>query len=78
MRRILIVLGGLLALSCLASCKSVEASYVEADRATYEAIAPEYRKYVEADAALADFQKDIRLQTLATWEHRLTQAEEAK
>ena len=33
----------------LPGCLGLEAAYVAADRATHEALAPEYRRYVERD-----------------------------
>ena len=52
--------------------------YVAADRATYNAIAPEYSQYVHADPALDDDEKARRDRTLATWDARLRAAEGAK
>jgi hypothetical protein len=46
-----------------------------ADRATHDAIAPEYRAYVDADAALTPSQKELRTMTLDSWERRITAAE---
>ena len=42
---------------------------------THEAIAPEYRLFVERDAALDEGQKERRSRTLDAWAARLTEAE---
>lgn len=65
----------LLLLTCQA-CASVPELYVDADRATFDAVAPEYTRYIESDADLDDGQKDRRLRTLDTWERRIQAAEE--
>lgn len=62
---------GLLVL--LASCASD--AYVMADRATFDAVAPEYRAYVQADPALDEATKANRLRTIETWQERLEAAE---
>lgn len=48
---------------------------VETVRSLYDAIGPEHRVYVKADARLNESQKRIRLQTLASFERMLTEAE---
>ena len=45
--------------------------YLSADRATYDAVAPEYSAYVHADPALDDDERATRDRTLATWDARL-------
>lgn len=71
-------IGGLLvALVCaaaLTSCTPVQA-YVQADRATYEAIAPPHARYVAADASLSPEQKQDRQDLLDTWRKRIESAE---
>lgn len=52
-----------------------QAAYVAADRATWEAVAPEYRAYVEADPRLDDAQRARRRTTLETWARRIAEAE---
>lgn len=61
------------ALLLLSACEglSVADAYVEADRLTYEAIAPSYRAYVEADVSLDEFSKQSRYRLLQTWEQRI-------
>jgi hypothetical protein len=46
----------------------------QADRATYEAIAPEYEAYVTADPLLTKEQKERRHQTIRSWEAKLPPA----
>lgn len=58
----------------LCSC-SVQSSYVAADRATYDAIAPFHRQYVEADPSLGPDQRELALLVLDTWRVRLETAE---
>lgn len=48
-----------------------------ADRATYDAIAPEYAAYVDADPTLDTARKQRRLRTLDAWRVRLEAAEQA-
>lgn len=45
----------------------------EADRATFDAIAPEYLGYVTQDPALTDEQKERRRQTVRSWEAKVKQ-----
>lgn len=56
-------------------CQSIAPEYVAADRATYEAIAPAHRRYVEADDSLTQPEKDRRYRLLQSWRLRLEQAE---
>lgn len=39
----------------------------DAEVATYKAIAPEYRSYVQADPALSESDKRLRINTLERW-----------
>tara|TARA_Y100000114_G_scaffold55678_1_gene50953 strand:- start:758 stop:988 length:231 start_codon:yes stop_codon:yes gene_type:complete len=61
------------ALALLSACEgiSVADAYVKADRMTYEAIAPSYRAYVEADETLDEPSKQSRYRLLQTWELRI-------
>ena len=61
-----------LLLALLSSCTNPVSQ--AADRATYNAIAPEYTKYVETDSALSLPQRQRRLRTLASWKARLDAA----
>lgn len=73
---LLCAVGLMLALSSLAC--SPTAPYVAADRATYNAIAPEYSRYVEADPTLDTEDRALRQSTLATWDLRIRGAEKAR
>lgn len=57
----------------LAACNP-GAAYVEADRLTHEAIAPEHRRYVDADPNLDAEQKARRHRTLDAWAVRIEHA----
>ncbi len=63
----------LCALLC-ASCTPT-AVYTKADRATFDAIAPEYRDYVLGDASLDQGARDIRLLNVESWRKRIEAAE---
>lgn len=67
----------LLCVTCLflAGCPSVPDLYVEADRATYDAVGPRHLKYIETDSTLDDDTKDLRSGTIRSWESRLKAAE---
>jgi hypothetical protein len=56
-------------------CGSLNAKYIEADRAKYEAIAPEYLLYVDADKTLDDEDKKIRRHNILMWRIRIEEAE---
>jgi len=59
----------------LASC-GISQEYVKADRLTYDAVAPEFRAYVEGDPKLdTPEKKAVRLHTLETWDLRLRKSE---
>lgn len=67
----------LLPLSQSSGCSSFQLpspDYVAADRATYDAVAPEYAAYVHADPSLADEEKVRRDRTVATWDARIRAA----
>jgi len=70
----LLLAGAPLMLGALAAC-SPAAAYLEADRLTYEAIAPDHRRYVDGDPALTDEQRQRRRDTLDAWRVRLDLAE---
>jgi uncharacterized protein YcfL len=50
---------------------SAQKEYVKADSITFDAIAPEYGKYVEADPALDADQKARRKRTVESWALRI-------
>lgn len=58
-----------------AALANPSAAYVDADRATHDAVAPEYAAYVHADPTLDEEQKARRDRTLATWDGRIRAAE---
>jgi hypothetical protein len=60
---------------CATGC-ALNQEYVKADRLTYEAVAPAYLKYLDADPALDQEQKDRRKRTVETWKLRISKAEE--
>jgi uncharacterized lipoprotein YajG len=60
---------------CLTGCATLDKSYVQADRATFEAIAPYYESKVTSDSELRDWEKDLRLEVTKSWEERLIEAE---
>jgi hypothetical protein len=51
------------------------ASWVRADRATFDIIAPSYSQYVHADATLSPGTAEMLLGLLMDWQFRLHQAE---
>lgn len=70
-----------LLLSQSAGCSVLQvpaASYVAADRATYDAVAPEYAAYVDADDALDQAERARRARTLAAWDARIRAAAAGK
>lgn len=68
------LLVAMVCLAALASCTPTQV-YVEADRATYEAIAPAHTRYVAADASLSPEQRQDRRDLLDTWRKRIEAAE---
>lgn len=72
-RQMIILLCLMPLLAAMAGCeslKNVSAAYVNADRLTYEAIAPEYREYVANDPGLTPEQQQRRYRTIDTWKLR--------
>lgn len=51
--------------------------YTVADRATFDALAPDYTDYVRRDDQLNQAQRELKLLTVETWRLRLEAAEEA-
>jgi len=60
---------------CCSTTDLIRAEYTAADRATYDAVAPAYQAYVDADASLDSDEKKRRTRTITTWRLRLEQAE---
>ncbi len=61
------------ALALLSGCNgiSVAGAYLTADQATFDAIAPEYERYVQTDEHLTEDSKASRMRTLMSWKMRL-------
>lgn len=57
------------------SCTSTPPHYVQAFRATYDAVEPDYRGYIERDTSLDDAARKRKLRTLAAWAVWLKTAE---
>jgi hypothetical protein len=70
-------------LAPVGGCSAVQAlqgpggAYVAADRATYEAVAPEYSAYVAADPKLSEEQRARRDRAIQTWRMRVEAGEGA-
>lgn len=64
-------LAAIVGLLALTSCVGVSESYSAANESIYEAIAPEYKEYVEADERLPRSLKDAKLRTLDRWKEML-------
>lgn len=55
-----------------AGCAStISGAYVQADRKTYDAVAPDYIAYINSDTTLKADDKKIKLNTISTWKLRL-------
>lgn len=68
----LILIGvALLVTIFLSGCGSLQGSYVEADRKTFDAIAPVYSAYVLADPQLDEKQRERRLRLIRSWRARI-------
>jgi len=65
----------LMAPGCCVTTDLIRKDYTAADRATYDAVAPAYKAYVNADASLNADEKKTRSRTITTWRLRLEQAE---
>ena len=68
-----------LILSIVSGCSSLSNSefkaYVDADRATYEAVSPEYLEMIEK-SDMPDASKKARKNTIETWNIRIRSAED--
>lgn len=69
MKRLLPVL-----LLLLCSCPSIPQLYVEADKATYDAIAEDYMAYVRRDEAVSLEQSARRQRLVDSWRVRIEKA----
>lgn len=68
----------LLALGATFGCHGPERAYVDADRATYEAVATEYLAYVAGDDRLDADRARRRQRTVIAWRLRLEAAERGR
>jgi hypothetical protein len=71
----LVLAAGLAGPTGLAGCKTLTSTpaqaWVEADRKTFNAVAPDHARYVANDPAVTDpMQRERRLRTLHTWRER--------
>lgn len=57
------------------SCTGPADAYIQADRATFDVIAPSYLVYVTNDTNLTEEEKERRRRTIASWQARLRAAE---
>lgn len=71
------LVGVIFMLAATCGCTSPAKEYIKADRLTYEAIAPEFLKYVKDDPNLDDLSKDVRATNLTAWLMRIKKAEES-
>lgn len=60
----------------LSGCQSVPKIYLRADRNTFNAVAPEYKEYIQNDTTLSEAQKELRFNTIETWDRRIESAEQ--
>ena len=73
---ILISLGaGALALSSTGCATTLDEAYARADRATFDAVAPEYAAYVAGDPKLTVEQRERRHRTVELWRMRVEDEE---
>lgn len=61
----------LLAALALTGCAQTSSLYLQADRATYDAVAPEYLDYVAADESLSPEDVNTREATITSWRKRV-------
>lgn len=70
----LAMLSCFLALPLLSGCGSMPQEYVDADEATYNAVAAPYSAYFEADESLTEDQKQSKRDVILTWKLRIDEA----
>lgn len=70
-RRLLFLIIPVLGLFLLPSCQLPDPTFVAAERANHDAIAPEYVQYVERDQALNEEQRERRRRTVARWDEAI-------
>lgn len=69
-------IGLALAVASAGGCAAPDAAFVRAERATHQAVAPEYVRYVRADPALSPEQRARRERTVRTWDLSIRQHEQ--
>jgi len=71
-------LSAVLVLALASSCNATQIprEWIEADRATFDAVAFEYAAYVQADPGLSPVQVSARLELLQDWNLRIAVGEE--
>lgn len=65
---------GILVTGC--GCPISMPAYIQADEATFQAVEPDYRKYIE-ESDMSEEDKKRRSRTLQTWKNRIHNAKEA-
>jgi hypothetical protein len=65
---------GIVALCLSAGGCALNKDYVKADKATFDAIAPEYLRYIDLDTTLDKEQKDRRHRTVDSWNLRIAKS----
>ena len=73
MRRV--IFGLLFGGYALVGCAAPAEKYVEADRATFESVAPKFLRYVRADEELDEVEREVRELVIETWRARIEAAE---
>jgi len=68
------ILSAIFAAAAIAGCVSPDSAYVEADRATFEAVAPYVLDRLGKDEELSKEQRRQRRATISSWEYRLDEA----
>lgn len=63
-----------IAVLALCGCATLNQDYVKADKLTFDAIAPEYLQFVDANPNFDKEQRDRRHRTVETWKLRLEKA----
>ena len=61
----------------LTGCPSVPRAFVEGEQAAYDAIVPNYSKYVGEDETLSPEEKETLLRTVRAWKFALDRHTEA-
>jgi hypothetical protein len=65
---------GILLAAGLSSCGTPTQTYYEADWAIFQAVAPEYRRYIQSDPTLNAAQVQRRIDTITAWQQLIEAA----